>query len=32
MSEGTSGNWDHEVDVLVVGTGAGGMTGSPQSP
>ena len=26
MSEGTLGNWDHEVDVLVVGTGAGGMT------
>ena len=26
MSEEISGNWDHEVDVLVVGTGAGGMT------
>jgi 3-oxosteroid 1-dehydrogenase len=26
MSEGTAGSWDHEVDVLVVGTGAGAMT------
>jgi len=26
MTEATAGNWDHEVDVLVVGTGAGAMT------
>ncbi|MED5261343.1 MAG: FAD-binding protein [Myxococcota bacterium] len=25
-SGSATGNWDHEVDVLVVGTGAGGMT------
>jgi len=26
MAETMTENWDHEVDVLVVGTGAGGMT------
>jgi 3-oxosteroid 1-dehydrogenase len=26
MSEANTGSWDHEVDVLVVGSGAGAMT------
>ena len=26
MSDSVAGQWDHEVDLLVVGSGAGAMT------